>query len=272
MKPFKANGKMIELKSPEEAIQLMQMGANYTRKMQDIQPHRKMLLMLENNGLLDESKISFLIDLQNKNPDAIKKLVRDSGLDPHEMDTTEESQYRPGNHQVADAEVTFRSVLDDVGASDTGKETLRIINTDWDAQSKEFLWTNPTVMKTIDEQRSNGIYAKITDEIGRMKALGQIGPEVPFLQAYTFVGDKLTAAKVLDQPTGETKTNEQAVAKPTPKVPVATSVGTVKPAVANSDKANAASSSRTTPRKAAAIVNPLAMSDDEFMKNFANRV
>lgn len=31
----KANGKTMQVKSVEEAIQLMQMGANYTRKMQN---------------------------------------------------------------------------------------------------------------------------------------------------------------------------------------------------------------------------------------------
>lgn len=52
----------MQVNSVDEAIQLMQMGANYTRKMQELQPHRKTLLMLENNGLLDEGKLSFLID------------------------------------------------------------------------------------------------------------------------------------------------------------------------------------------------------------------
>ena len=76
MTPFKANGKLIELRNPAEAVQLMQMGANYTRKMQAIQQHRKVLTMLENNGLLDEGKLSFLIDIEKKNPDAIQKLVK----------------------------------------------------------------------------------------------------------------------------------------------------------------------------------------------------
>ena len=57
MAPFKANGKMIELRSPEEAVSLMQMGANYTRKMQELQPHRKTLLMLQDNNLLDAEKL-----------------------------------------------------------------------------------------------------------------------------------------------------------------------------------------------------------------------
>ena len=51
----------------------MQMGAGYGRKLQDMQPHLKTLRMLEKNNLLDEGKLSYLIDLDQKNPDAIKK-------------------------------------------------------------------------------------------------------------------------------------------------------------------------------------------------------
>ena len=64
MAPFKANGKIVEVRAVSEARRLMQMGANYTRKMQEIAPHRKKLMMLENHKI-DEEKLSFLIDLAN---------------------------------------------------------------------------------------------------------------------------------------------------------------------------------------------------------------
>ena len=86
MTPFKANGKLISLESPDEAVRLMQMGANYTKKLQALQPQLRMLRMLENNGLLDEQKLSYLIDLDKKNPSAITKLVKESGIDPIDID------------------------------------------------------------------------------------------------------------------------------------------------------------------------------------------
>ena len=107
MAPLKANGKTIELRSVDELRSLAQMGANYTRKMQDIAPHRKILLMLENNGLLDESKLSFYIDLEKKNPEAIKKLVVESGIDPLEIDTSVPAKYQASNHTVTDEELGF---------------------------------------------------------------------------------------------------------------------------------------------------------------------
>jgi len=52
--PIAANGKTIEIRDADEAVRLMQMGANYTRKMQELAPQRKMLAMLREHELLDE--------------------------------------------------------------------------------------------------------------------------------------------------------------------------------------------------------------------------
>ncbi len=62
MAPFKANGKEIKLDNPDDVVRLMQMGANYTQKMQALQPNLKLLKMLQNQGLLDEGKLNNLID------------------------------------------------------------------------------------------------------------------------------------------------------------------------------------------------------------------
>jgi hypothetical protein len=267
MTPFKANGKMVELRTPEEAVQLMQMGANYTRKMQDLVPHRKALLMLENNGLLDEGKLSYLIDLDKKNPEAIKKLVKEAGIDPMEIDTTSEPAYRAGNHRVTDEEAAFRVALDDMKSNQPGLDTLQVINTDWDQASKELLWKSPEVMAIIQQQRESGIYDRITTEMNRQKTLGQITPTTPFLQAYKAIGDQLVAqnafADLVPKPGSSTAA--------TPAV-VATTVRAPKAAVANNEKARAASSTRTSAQTQTDSINPLAMSDDEFLKRMKNRI
>lgn len=261
MSPFKANGKTIEPKTPEEVKQLMEMGANYTRKMQSIAPHRKVLMMLENNGLLDEGKLSYLIDLEKKNPDAIKKLIKDAGIDPMDIDTTVEPTYREGNHKVTDEEASFRGTLDDLNSNPAGKETLNLIHTGWDQASKEVLWKNPEILTMIHQQREGGIYDRIATEVERQRVLGTIAPNTPFLQAYKAVGDKMVEANAF----------ADLVPKANP-APVITRAAVPKPQVVNGAKANAAASTRSTPRKAEAFVNPLSMSDDEFLKHMNNRV
>jgi len=262
MAPFKANGKMITLNSPEELIQLAQMGANYTRKMQDIQPHRKVLQMLQNNGLLDEGKLSFLIDLDKKDPEAIKKLIKDTGMDPLDIDTSVEPAYKEGNHRISDEDVAFTTALEDIKSTPNGIETIQVIN-QWDHASKDLLWKSPDLMAVIHSQRDNGIYDRIATEIDRRKTLGIIPATVPFIHAYRVVGDELN---------NQGKFND--LVKPIPKnnQPIATRVVTPKPTVTNGTKASAASTTRSVTTSAKQLVNPLAMSDEDFLKQMNNRV
>ena len=270
MAPFQANGKTIQLRSVDEAIQLMQQGANYTRKMQAIAPHRKVLMMLENNGLLDESKLSRLIDLEKKNPDAIRALVKEAGIDPLDIDVQGESTYTPGNHAVPDEAVAFQTILDEVSSTPDGQETVRQITASWDPESKAELWKDPSILGTIHQQRISGVYDRVVTEIERQRTIGAIPANVSILNAYRVIGERMTQAGAFQ----DLVAAQQATHQPAVQHPVATRVAsTVKPAVANSGKVNAAAPTRTAaPRRAEAFINPLAMSDDEFMKQFANRV
>lgn len=256
MTPFKANGKLITLKTPEEAIQLMQMGANYTRKMQAIAPYKKTLLMLENNGLLDENKLSFLIDLDKKNPEAIKKLIKDAGIDPMDIDTSTEPQYKEGSHKVSNEEAAFMTVLDDLKQSQDGMQTIKEINSNWDDASKNILWSSPDIMRTIHQQRENGVYQLIVDEMERQRTLGNISPETPFLVAYKQIGDALVANK------------QKAAPQPVAVKAKAVKISTVK----NNEKAKAAAPNRTTPSAPKRFINPLAMSDEDFLKQMKDRL
>lgn len=265
MAPFKANGRTIQLKDPEEVIQLMQMGANYTRKMQELVPHRKVLTMLQNNELLDEGKLSFLIDISRRDPEAIKKLIKDSGIDPMEIDTTSEPAYREGNHRVSDEEVNFRQALDDMKSTPERTETLRTINNDWDQASKEALWKNPQIMEVIHGQRETGMYDRVVGEMQRLQTLGQIPANIPFLQAYKTVGDKMAEAGAFADIDAKVAQAAQA--------PIATRAAAPKPAVTNNDRAAAASPTRQASRQTSEdFVNPLSMSDDEFLEKFKGRV
>ncbi len=263
MTPFQANGRTVELKTPEEAIQLMQMGANYTKKMQELAPVRKIVTMLQNNELLDEGKLSFLIDLSKKDPEAIKKLVKDAGIDPMDIDTSVEPAYRAGNHRVSDEEVAFRSTLDDIQSTPEGKETIKVIHGSWDQVSKDAIWKNPAIMATINEQRGNGIYGRVVAEVERRRMLGQIQENIPFLQAYQVIGNELAQANAFAD------LAPKPAVPAAPPVPVATRVAAPKPVVANGDRVAAASQTRSTPGAVKEVSNPLAMSDADFEKRFA---
>lgn len=260
MAPIKANGKEIQLQNADEVVRLAQMGANYTKKLQALQPNLKLLKMLENNGLLDEGKLTYLIDLDKKNPTAIQKFIKESGVDPLEIDTAAEPAYKPGNHRVSDTEMAFQTTLDELMLEPEGQKTVVVVNKTWDAQSKEMLYREPGVLQAIHEQRQNGIYDKVSAEIDRRKMLGQIPSTQSFLHAYHAVGKEMDAQGLL-VPNAAAATQPSRVVDTRPAVRPKT--------LANDDKAKAASPTAAAAKKVVQDFNPLAMSDEDFEKNAA---
>lgn len=257
MAPFKANGKEINLASPEEAIKLMQMGANYTKKMQALQPNLKLLKMLENQGLLEEGKLNNLIDIHKRNPAAIQQLIKDSGIDPLEIDTSKDSGYVPGNHSVSDQELQFKAALDDLYNIQGGHEMVVAIDKQWDDASKQAIYKEPAVLTYLAQQKENGIYDRVMAEVEKERMLGNLNG-VPILQAYQAVGNKLQAQGAFNKPT-ETVVETRAAK------PAAT--------VANNDKARAASPTKAAPSKTTVQdFNPLAMSDEDFLKHMQTKL
>lgn len=260
MAPFKANGKEVKLQSPDEVVRLMQMGANYTKKLQALQPSLKLLKMLENNGLLDEGKLTYLIDLDKKNPQAIQKFIKESGVDPLEIDTAAEPAYTPGNHKVSDAEMALQSTLDELMLDPAGQNTVVAVNKTWDAESKKVLLKEPGVLQAIHEQRQSGIYDKISAEVDRRKMLGLISPSQPFVHTYLAVGKEMDSQGLL-------ATKPAAATQPSRIVDTRAAIRPK--TVVNDAAARAASPVNSAPKKATPDFNPLAMSDEDFEKSAA---
>lgn len=254
MGPIKANGKTFQPRTPEEAIRMMQMGANYTQKMQGMAPYRKKIQMLQNAGLLEDEKLNYLIDLSKGNPEAVKKLLKDSKLDPLDLNVAEESTYTPGNHTVSDEEVQFQTAVDDLKSTPEGLETLRLVQ-GWDQASLEAMWKTPSMLTTLNEQRQNGVYDFIMKEMEHQRMLGNIPEGTPFLEAYKAVGEYcLQQQQYLAQ---------QHMAANLPK-------GIVKKAAPTSTRVKSAAPSGRSKATTSKFVDPFSLSDEEFEKEFNN--
>lgn len=263
MAPFKANGREIQPKSIDDVKSLMQMGANYNKKMQAMKPSMKILKMLENNGLLDESKLSYLIDLDKKNPEAIAKLVKDSGVDPLDIDDDKAKGYKSGNYSVDDGQIELDTVMSEIEDTPSFNRTIQIVGKDWDEKSRNTIANAPVILKWINSQVESGVYDIINKEIESERAMGRL-TGLSNLDAYKQVGDAINARGGFDHlvPTGSKGQQDQPVQK------------IVEPNLKKAeedklkDKRRAASASRpgTNPNKPTNEYNPLAMSDEEFMK------
>ena len=250
MKPFKANGKTIEIRNPEEAISLMQMGANYTRKMQEISEHRKTIATLIEHGITTEEDLLFLIDLKNKNPEAIKKFFKDNDIDPFDIDINEDVNYIPEAHTISEKTIDARAILNEIHSTPEGSKTLELIARDWDDESTKFMWDNPQSFQIIHEQRVSGVYDQIMNEIERQTMLGLLPPNGSIMEKYNIVGNQLAGG---GKP------------KDTTRKPIDTRVARSS-AQRQNKKAQAASSPRGGKRTSFVLDDLLKLDDDEFVK------
>jgi hypothetical protein len=260
--PFKANGRDIAVKSVDDAIALMQMGANYNKKMAALKPNLKLMKLLENNGLLNEDKIGFLIDLEKKNPAAINKLVKDSGIDPMDLDAEKASGYKQTAYTVDDREIELDTVLDEIQGTPSYNRTLEIVSTKWDAASKQVIAGSPQLLKVINNHVESGVYDLISKELESERLFGRLNG-LSDIEAYRQIGDALHAKGAFNSLAQGSSQTQQKPATP----PV---VVTPKPKVEDDklkDKRRAASSTKpAAPTSVPKDFNPLALSDDEFSK------
>ena len=257
--PFKANGKEIAISNADDAISLMQMGANYNKKMAALKPNLKLLKLLENNNLLSEEKIGFLIDLEKKNPDAINKLIKDSGLDPMDLDAEKASGYKPNTYTVDDREMELDTVLDEIQNTPSYNRTLEIVSTKWDGPSKQVIAGSPQLLKVINDHVQTGIYDTIIKEVERERMFGRLSG-LSDIDAYKAIGDAINGRG------GFNHLGNQG--QQTPPKPV---VVTPKPKQVDDDKLKEKRRAASSTKPASSTVtpkdfNPLALSDEEFSK------
>jgi hypothetical protein len=202
--PFKADGRTIQVKTPEEVRTLMQFGVNYSRKMEEMKPYRQVLKTLENNDLLDGEKINFLIDLHKKDPAAMKKFFKDSGIDPHDLSYEDNSDYSPNDHMVPVKELELDEVLNEIRETPAFARTAKVLQDDWDMASKRILLDNPGAIKVINDHIESGIFDEIDAVMATERALGRLNG-LSDLEAYRKIGDAMQEA-------GQFKSQQKATA------------------------------------------------------------
>ena len=264
MGEIKANGSTLKIKSAEDAIQLIQMGANYHQKMKGLKPSIKMLKLLENNGLLDPTKLNYLIDLHQKKPEAITQLLKDSKIDPMDIDLAGEETYAPEQRTVNDKELVLEDVLEGIKGNSTYQKTLTVIGDDWDEASRTAILADPVVIRTINGHMESGIYDQVADAVAYQRTLGKLQGVSDF-DAYQQMGNYMMEKNLFTSnaaPTSDAQ-GDQGSQLPGEKKETAAQKQ------ARLDKKKGASPSRRkkAPKKSEKDFNPLGMSDEDFAKH-----
>jgi hypothetical protein len=255
--PFKANGTEMAVKNIDDAIKLMQMGANYHKKMAGLKPSMRMLKLLENNELLDEGKLNFLIDLSKKDPKAIQKLVKDSGIDPLDINVKDDVQYTATDRRVDDKEIELDQVLESIKETPEYTQTLNVITKQWDDTSRTAAAKDPQIIAVINAQMADGTYKAVSDAVIYERSLGRL-VGVSDLAAYQQIGKAMGEA-------GELPFQQRAEKKPAQAADVKKETPS-KEVERQNRKKKVASVKKTGGNDTEPTYDPLDMSDEDFEK------
>ena len=244
-KPFKANGKEITPKSVEDIISLMQMGANYTKKMQLMAPMKKVVQSLD-NAKIDEQELNFLIDVSKGDKEAIKQLLIKHKIDPLEIDLDGDNTYSPRNNIASDEDVEFNDTLMDI--HDSLPKIQEILNNTWDDNSKKAILKDPRLMRALHEEVQMGRFDEVQKRLEAEKTFGRYRG-VSDVNAYIDLVSKMEQERMKTKTQPETLTRTES----TKKIP---------------DKSKAAPTKGKTSKSSSSLTakDLLSMSDDEFNK------
>lgn len=259
--PIKANGREYKIESKEDAIKLMQMGMGYYRNMEALKPKRNLLAMLDNHQI-DEDKLNFAIDLLNKNPQAINKLISD--LDLSEIIDESNANYTPNNYKVDERTLNVREALSQIENSPAYTRTVNVLGKEWDETSRKIVQENTHLIGTINSHIENGMFDAIIAEVDKRIMLGSIPYGTPMLHAYKMVGDEMYAkGNTSTAPNnGQQFSNTQANARP----PIRKPSEQIRQNKMSASKPRSSVNSRQSHK----FEDVFTMSDAEFSRKYGN--
>ena len=263
--PFKANGREIKVESLDDVKALMQMGANYSKKMEALKPNVKMMKMLEDNGFLDEQKLNYLIDLGKQKPEAIARLIKDSKIEPLEIDLDQADRYSPTRRVVNEQRLLLDDVFEEIKDTPAFVRTVDVVTKELDEPSKKQIYNEPRIINIINTHIDNGIYDIVSKQVKREREFGRL-EGLSDLQAYKVVGDAIEAKGGFEHILNPAKANNKA------NTAVQGKSSTIKSGYSTSSNEKvkqmkmSASSTKSVPGKSKEDYNPLALSDEEFLK------
>ena len=235
---FQANGKAFKIDSAEDVVSLMQKGLNYNQKMATMKPGMKVLKALQEQGIESVEDLGFLLDLKSKKPEAIARLIQESGIDAYELNEEKAQAYQPSVPQVSDEVVNFEMTAKSLEGNPHFGTVVQQLGT-YDETTKQEIFKNPHLLNLLTDHVQNGYYDKICARLEQEQAVGRLNG-MSFLQAYDTVGNML-----FGQPQQQAPVQQPVVIPTQVATPVATSVAS-KPKASNNAARQAAAGTQST--------------------------
>ncbi len=259
--PIKSSGREIKMRNVDHVRNYVQMGDDYNKKMHEIKPYMKSLRTLKEHKILgddiSDDRLNFLIELDQKKPEAIKRLIAESGMDIYELQDEDKfspeqsKQYQPEDQMVSEGSIEIEDALKSISSSPAYDQTINVMTKEFDAESRDIIAENPGYIKSLNADIVNGSYEKIIEEVQYARDMKMISADLSDIEAY------IATVTMLHEQSQHTKGKAK---------PPAGKTTTRKAKGSNRKKKVGMSSSSTVPAKKNATGDQdyIGMSDEDF--------
>lgn len=261
-KDFKAAGKMMPgVKDPDKFIKALQMATDYALKTAALKPVLKKAKMLED---VTDEEFSEMLDFRKRNPEVIKKALKEANLDPIDLDL-ENIQYTPQSKIMSDADYEFKETIEKLSQEDAVafQRTQHIVLNELDDKSKTTVLSNPHILSALQSEVASGRFEKIQAQALQLKAFGGYN-NVPDIELYSFIANEMDKQALQKQGIQNNLTAGEMNTPVTNTVQTKPSVSVVDPELEDKRARAGIQVKPTTP--VVKKYDPTKLSDEEFMK------
>ena len=255
---FKASGKVMPgVKEPEKFIKALQMATDYALKTAALKPALKRVKMLD--GVSDD-EFSEMLDFRKRNPEVIKKALKEAQLDPLDLDL-DQINYVPQQRIPSDAEYEYKEVVEELAKDTEFTYTRNIVLNELDEKSKEVILTQPKVLQALHQEVVSGRFEQIQAQALHLKTFGDYS-HVSDLDLYAMIAHEMDKQGIHANPVNSAKgvVNTQVTNTVQPKQSIS------QPNPELEDKRARAGIQPKTSTKVVKKYDPTKLSDEEFMK------
>ena len=166
---IKANGQEFDFKL-SELIQLAPKAIDYTKKMQEIAPYRRIISALKENNI-EQTDVNLLIDVLKGNKDAIASIIKRTGVDALELDTETDVVYTPKNYGRDETELAVQDIIDRYKDDTDFNITADVVANRFDQATKDKFFKDPVLIEKLHVDVKNGDFKPVFAEAQKLKAL-----------------------------------------------------------------------------------------------------
>ena len=189
-KPFKASGREVVFKDPQDILRLMQQGFDYQKKMAGFKPQKRIIKTLEQHGLLDEAKLNQLIELSQGKPEAVAQFLKDRNIDTFELPDVEEKPHQYGNYMVNEQQVEFEEKVNELRGTQYGNAVLNFVNSLPD-QDFTTVFNNQKILDDLTFHAQSGLLDDALNQLAADRAVGKVPSDMTPLDAYNAISGYL---------------------------------------------------------------------------------